>query len=135
MASFFLHQGDASLRHAGGFIKALGGLDHGADHGLIFVAREEIDLVVGEAGEIVDLAVLGKLLGALGELAGVRRAPVVLHAGISGLRGVLPHHDGPIGEELAGGGLGTGEGPAGDDAGADDVLGVGDLDLPGHIGA
>ena len=92
-------------------------------------------LVVGKAREVVDLAILGKLFGALGKLFHIGHAPSDLHAGVRRLRGVLPHDDRPIGEKLVRRSLGTGEGATGDDARSDDVFGVSKLDLPCHVGA
>ena len=123
------------VRHARRGVEALRSLDHGTLHGLILVAGEEIDLVVGKAREVVDLAILGKLLGALGKPLGIGRSPRHLHAGVRRLRGVLPHDDRPIGEKLSRRRLGAGERTAGDDARPDDVLRVGKLDLPCHVGA
>ena len=87
-----------------------------------------------ETREVVDLAILGKLLGAVGKRLGIGHAPIHLHAGVRGLRGVLPQRSANTGK-AARRGLGAGEGTAGDDAGADDVLGVRQLDLPCHVGA
>ena len=48
VAALPLDQCHARLGHAGGGVEALGRLDHGPLNGLILIAGEEIDLVVGE---------------------------------------------------------------------------------------
>jgi len=121
--------------HAYLLVEALRRLHDRARHGLILVAGEEVDVVVAKAAKRVDLAVLGKLLGALGESLGVRRPRTGLHALVQRLLGVQQHRRRPEGNQPARLALGAGVRPARDDAGPYDVLGMRHLDLPRHIGA
>ena len=133
MSALFLHERQVGRRHARVLEELGGGRDHGARHGLILVAGEEVDVVVGKSCQWVDLAMRGELLGALGERLRVQRSRRGLHALVKRLLSVLQHRRRPEGNLPARLRLSAAVRAAGDNAGALDVFRVGDLNLPRHI--
>ena len=122
MAAIALDQGRVGLIDAYLLVEALRRLHHREPDRFVLLAGIEIDIVGGEPANRVDGPVLGQFLGALRRPHRVGLAKGRVHALIERLRTVLRHGRRPKREDPARRALGAGVRPAGDDAGADDVL-------------